>query len=75
MHLPHPQRVLRRDERERAGAVDAEAVEGLEVGLDAGAAARVRAGDGERDGGHSIPSHTGSQAAWKKASSSSIARR
>ena len=34
VHLPDCHRVLRRDERERAGAVDPEVVEGLEVRLD-----------------------------------------
>ena len=41
---------LRRQRRHDAGAVDAEHREGLEVGLDAGAARGVRSGDGQRDG-------------------------
>ncbi len=42
-------RVLRGQGRDDGGAVDAERGKGLEVGLDAGAAGRIRAGDGERD--------------------------
>ena len=37
------------------GAVDAERGERLQVGLDAGAAAGIRAGDGDGDGGHRAP--------------------
>jgi hypothetical protein len=40
-------RILRGDRGDRARAVDAERRERLEVRLDAGAAARVAAGDGE----------------------------
>ena len=39
--------VLRRQRRERAHAVAAQRGEGFEIGLDARAAAAVRAGDGE----------------------------
>ena len=45
----HAAGVLRREGDDDRGAEDAELVEGLQVGLDAGAAAGVRAGDGERD--------------------------
>ena len=44
-------RVLRGERRDRAGAVDAERGEGLQIGLNARAAARIRAGDGQRDPG------------------------
>ncbi len=43
--------VLRRDGRERGGAVDAKGTEGSQVGLDSGAAARVGARDRESDNG------------------------
>ena len=46
---PRPRRVLRGDGRDRGGAVDARSRERLEVGLDAGSAAGVRAGDGQAD--------------------------
>ena len=42
--------VLRRQRGDHRSAIDAERGEGFEVGLDAGAAARVRARDGEGDG-------------------------
>jgi hypothetical protein len=42
-----PQRVLRRDGRDHAHPVDAEGEHGLQVGLDARAAAGVGTGDGE----------------------------
>ena len=45
----HAQRVLRRQRRDHRAAVDAQRREGLQVGLDAGAAAAVGAGDGEGD--------------------------
>ncbi len=44
----HLGRVLRRHGRERAGAVDAQRGEGLEVGLDARTPARVGTGDRQR---------------------------
>ena len=44
----HPDGVLGRDGGDRRGAVHCEGGEGAQVGLDAGAAARVRPGDGER---------------------------
>jgi hypothetical protein len=43
----HALRVLRGDRRDDGGAVDAEGRERLEVGLDAGAARAVRAGNGQ----------------------------
>ena len=46
----HPQRVLGGQRGDDRGAVDAECGEGLEIGLDAGAATAVGAGDGQRDG-------------------------
>ena len=45
-----PVRVLRGQRRDHGGAIDAERGKGLQVGLDAGAAGRIRAGNGERDG-------------------------
>jgi len=42
MHAAHAQGVLRRQRRDRGGSPGAEGAHGLEVGLDAGAAARVR---------------------------------
>ena len=45
----HAQRVLGGQRGDHRAAVDAQRREGLEVGLDAGAAAAVGAGDGERD--------------------------
>src|ERR1700730_18508389 len=42
--------VLRGQRRDDGGAVDAKRGKRLQVGLDAGAARRIRAGDGERDG-------------------------
>src|SRR6185312_14717039 len=49
-------RVLRGERGNDAGAVDAERGEGLQVGLDAGAARGIRAGNGQRDGGrHPCP--------------------
>ena len=47
----HRDRVLSGDRCDRAGAVDAQRRERLEVRLDAGSAARVGAGDGQRNGG------------------------
>ena len=41
-------RVLRGQRGDDRSAIDAERGEGLQIGLDAGAAARIRAGDGER---------------------------
>ena len=41
--------VLRGQSRDDGGAVDAERRERLQVGLDAGATRRIRAGDSERD--------------------------
>ena len=49
------QRVLRGQRGDHGGAVDAERREGLEVRLDAGAAAEVRAGNGDCNGGHDRP--------------------
>src|SRR5690606_23057413 len=46
----HAARVLRGERRDHADAVGSQRHEGLQVGLDAGAAARVRAGDGKDDG-------------------------
>ena len=71
LHLSNAHRVLRRDERERAGSIDLEALEGLEIGLDPRTPARVGARDGQRDPHR----HADRQAASKNASSSSIARR
>src|SRR5581483_435219 len=49
-------RVLRGERGDRRGAIDAERGKGLQVGLDAGAAAGIRSGDGERDRhGHAAP--------------------
>ena len=48
--------VLRGQRRDHRGAIDAERGEGLQVGLDAGAAAGIRAGDGDGDRGHAPPS-------------------
>src|SRR5262249_3794114 len=45
----HPPRVLRRQRADDRGAIDAERRECFEISLDAGAAARIRAGDGQRD--------------------------
>jgi RNA methyltransferase, TrmH family len=45
----HAQGVLGRHGADDAGTEDAELVKGLEIGLDPRAAARVRAGDGQRD--------------------------
>ena len=50
----HAAGVLRGERRHHTRAVDAESGEGLEVGLDARPAARVRAGDGERDVDHRL---------------------
>ena len=50
-------RVLRGDRRQRAGAVDAERGEGLEVGLRARTAPRVRPGDRERRGWRGVVRH------------------
>ena len=47
--------VLRGQRGDDGGAIDAERGEGLEIGLDAGAAARIRAGDGDGDRGHARP--------------------
>jgi hypothetical protein len=44
--------VLNGDERDGAGSVDAELVEGLQVRLDTRASAGVGAGDRQRDGDH-----------------------
>ena len=44
-----PVRVLRGQRRDHGGAVDAERGKALQVGLDAGAAGGIGAGDGERD--------------------------
>jgi hypothetical protein len=41
--------VLRGQGRDRGGAIDAERRKRLQIGLDAGATRRIRAGDGERD--------------------------
>ncbi len=46
---PHRHRVLRSDRRHRRAAVHAEGIEGTQVGLDAGAAAAVRAGHAPDD--------------------------
>src|SRR5438034_370391 len=48
----HALGVLRRERGDDRGAVDAERRERLEISLDAGATARIRAGDGERDRRH-----------------------
>ncbi len=42
--------VLRRQRGDDAGAIDAERGKGFQIRLDAGAAARIRAGDGQGDG-------------------------
>ena len=47
--------ILHRHQGDHGLAVDSELVERLEVGLEARASARVGAGDGERNGGHSAP--------------------
>src|SRR6185437_8281237 len=49
MNGGHPLGVLRRHRGDDAGAVDAERRERLQIGFDAGAAARIRAGDADRD--------------------------
>ena len=49
-----PDRVLPRDRRDRGHAVHAAARERLQVGLDAGAAARVRAGDRQAPAGFEL---------------------
>ena len=46
----HAARILRRQRRQHAGAVDTEHGERLEVGLNARAAGRIRSGDGQGDG-------------------------
>ncbi len=46
--LRYAERVLRRDRSNRRRAVDTQGRKGLEVSLDAGASAGIRAGDGER---------------------------
>src|SRR5262249_58633668 len=48
----HALGVLRRERGDDRGAVDAERRERLEIGLDAGAAAGVRAGNGQSDRRH-----------------------
>ena len=53
-HLGDALRVLRGERGDDARAIDSERREGLEVGLDAGAARGVGAGDGERDGCHTL---------------------
>ena len=45
----HTQRVLRGERGHHRAAVDSQGREGLQVGLNARAAAAVGAGDGERD--------------------------
>ena len=55
MDSEHARGVLRRERSDRRGAVDAERGKRLEVGLDAGAAAGIRAGDGQGDCGHHVP--------------------
>ncbi len=50
----HALRVLRGQRGDDAGAIDAERREGFEIRLDAGAAARVGARDGERDRRHDL---------------------
>ena len=49
VNAEHALGVLRGERGDDAGAIDAERREGFQIGLDAGAAARIRAGDGERD--------------------------
>src|SRR6266508_117893 len=45
----HPERILRGDRGNRAGSVDAELMERLEIGLYAGGAPGIRSRNGERD--------------------------
>ena len=47
--------VLRRQRRDDGGAIDAERCKRLQVGLDAGAAGGIRAGDGQRHRGRHRP--------------------
>ena len=48
--------ILRGQRRDHRGAIDAERGEGFQIGLDAGAAAGIRARDGDRDRrGHAAP--------------------
>src|SRR5258707_8348746 len=47
--------VLRGERSDNRGAVDAERRERFQIGLDAGAAARIRAGDGQRNRRHPAP--------------------
>ena len=47
MHAKHALRVLHGDRRHRRHGVTAERGDGLDVGLDAGAAAGIRTGDDE----------------------------
>jgi hypothetical protein len=62
----HAERVLGGQRRDRAGAVHAAARERLEVGLDAGAAPGVRAGDREDGRGQlAAPVVVGAPAAWR----------
>jgi hypothetical protein len=57
MYTADPSGVLGGQRGDGGGAEDAERGEGLQVGLDAGAAAGVRAGNGQRDGwGHAAVS-------------------
>src|SRR6516164_199571 len=46
--------ILRGQGRDHRGAVDAKRCKGLQIGLDAGAAARIRTCDGKRDRGHDV---------------------
>ena len=58
----HALRVLRGQRGDDGGTVDAERGERLQVGLDAGAAAGIRAGDGERDRDLAVVAHASAQA-------------
>ena len=51
-HSPRSAGVLHGEQREDAGAIDAKLMEGLEVGLDTGAAAGIRTRDAQRDRRH-----------------------
>jgi hypothetical protein len=46
----HALGILRRERGDDAGAIDPERGKGFQIRLDAGAAARIRAGDGQGDG-------------------------